>query len=442
MDGTVRLWTAAGEPRGVLAGHSGYVSQVLFTPAGDRILTVSGNTARLWSVSGILLGELTGHTHTITWAAVRSDGGCLATASWDHSAAVWDLARVEELRPLAATIDRVQPAAGFDASGRRLAVRRTDETLSVIDAQTGAITCTTPDAAALRFAWASDEEIAVVRRGGRVLELRDARRCAVVSTLDHPAPIEWISAGPGSCLVTLAGGVIRAVRGGRLEASFAGYTGQIQQVGCDGDDVYAITYEPSAVVVDTIGDPARRRILRPGPGAFFNQGVWFDREQGRIVGAGTDGALYIWDATTGAVVRKLEGTGPLMAVRTSPSGTIMIGTGGVSPTVWDRKTGVRIRQLEGPSDLVKSGEFLDDQLFISLALNRIAIVSDVATGRALTKFHDVDALAVSPDRSSVALISTSGIRMWSPRAPVPDLDALPALHLRTPGTRADSAKPE
>jgi hypothetical protein len=46
----------------------------------------------------------------------------------------------------------------------------------------------------------------------------------------------------------------------------------------------------------------------------------------------------------------------------------------------------------------------------------------------LTKFHDVDAMVVSGDRRSVALVGATGVRIWSPRAPVPDLDALRVLH--------------
>jgi hypothetical protein len=81
---------------------------------------------------------------------------------------------------------------------------------------------------------------------------------------------------------------------------------------------------------------------------------------------------------------------------------------------------------------VRDGAFLDDRLFLSLAWNRTAIVWDVDSGRPLTRFHEVDEIAFSEPRRAVALVGVTGVRIWSPGAPVPDLDALRA---HAPGTR-------
>ncbi|HSK05365.1 MAG TPA: hypothetical protein VK932_29150 [Kofleriaceae bacterium] len=229
---------------------------------------------------------------------------------------------------------------------------------------------------------------------------------------------------PGPRLATAAGNIVRVFRGGQLEATFTGYAGTIEHVGVDGDEVFATTEAPAALVVDTIGDPARRRTFRAGTKPIAD--VRFDREHGRIIGASLDQFLYVWDAATGALVGKLEGTGPLWGVRASPDGALAVGVGGVSPTVWNRADGARLHQLEGHSDLVRDGTFLGDRLFLSLAWNRTAIVWDVDSGRALTRFHEVDEIAFSEPRGAVALVGATGVRIWTPHAPVPDLDALRA----------------
>jgi WD40 repeat protein len=232
-----------------------------------------------------------------------------------------------------------------------------------------------------------------------------------------------MSSRSGPRLVTAADRVVRVWRAGRLEATFSGYAGTIKQVGIDGDDVYAITSD--ATVVDTIGAPARRRTL--GAGTRTITDVRFDRELGRILGASWNQYLYLWDAASGTLLRKLDGTGPMAAVRISPDGSLMIGVGGIYPAVWDRRTGTRLGQLEGHSDYVTDGEFIDDQLFASVASNHTALIWDLAARRPLTTFRNVDALAISDDRRTVALVGATGVRVWTPRVPVPDLAALPAL---------------
>jgi len=96
----------------------------------------------------------------------------------------------------------------------------------------------------------------------------------------------------------------------------------------------------------------------------------------------------------------------------------------------DRESRARVIDFEGYSDLVKDGGFIDDRLFVSMAWNHTALVWDLASMRPLLTFHDVDAMAISDDRHTVAFAGTTGVRLWSPRTPTPDLDSLRALHLK------------
>jgi len=342
---------------------------------------------------------------------------------------VWDLARAQELRPILVARDPSPPTVVFDPSGDRLAVARADGTLRVVDVQTGVVACTASSASAIeRMVWTGSDQIAVVHPGGQAVELWNARGCTQEPALPHPAPITAMSTRSGPHLVTAAGGVVRVWNRGRLETSMTGYPGSVEMVDIDGDDVYAIMNKPATVVVDAIGDPTRRRVFRPG--SIPINDVRFDHAQGWVLAASMDQFLYIWNAATGVLVRKLEGTGPLYAVRTSPDGSITIGVGGFSPTVWDRTSGKRIGQIEGHAALVQGGEFLNDQIFVSIALDHTAFVWDVGTARPLMTFHDVDTMVFANDLRSVALVGATGVHVWSPRLPSPDLDALRALHVQ------------
>jgi len=438
-DRTARLWSPAGEPRGILAGHRANVTRARFTPAGDRVVTTSAdNTARLWSASGMLLGELTGHTNIIIGAAIRPDGAALATASWDHTAMLWDLSRAQELRPVLSARregessppafgrDVESPIAAFAPDGRWIAVARTDGTFSVIDVQTEAVYCAAPGAVPIQqLVWTGDEQLGVLREGARSVELWGARRCAVEAMLEHPSEIEAMSNQPGPRLVTAVAGAVHVWRGGKLEARFTGYPGEVNAVGIDGDYVYAVTDTPATVVLDAIADPTRRKILRGPTKAITN--VHIDHTRGRLLATSKDQFLYVWDRAAGTLAHKLEATGYLWGVQTSPDGSIAIGIGGISPAVWDLDSGARRGQLDGHTALLLQGEFIDDRIFVSTARDHTAIVWDVTTARPLTSFHGVDGMVVSGDRRTVALIGVTGVRIWSPSMPVPDLGALRPL---------------
>ncbi len=59
-DGTVRLWTLDGRPRGEpLRGHRIPVWSVAFSPSGDLIASAGGDgTVRLWTLDGRPRGAL------------------------------------------------------------------------------------------------------------------------------------------------------------------------------------------------------------------------------------------------------------------------------------------------------------------------------------------------------------------------------------------------
>jgi WD40 repeat protein len=343
---------------------------------------------------------------------------------------VWDLAQAQELRPILTERSAALPQIAFAPGGDRLAVARAAGTLSIVDVRTGATSCAAPAGPPIKqLVWIGGDELAVLRSNASSVELWSARRCAVAATLEHPGPITAMATRAGSRLATAVGDVVRVWNQGRLEAAFTGYAGKLEKVGVDGDDVYAITDEPTAIVVDTIGAPGHRRTFHiggKGTGAKTIPEVLFDHERGRVIAPSRDQFLYVWDAATGALVHKLQGTGPLTGVRMSPDGSIMIGVGGISPAIWDRATGAPRGRLEGHTDLVKDGDFIDREIFVSIAGNHTALVWDMVASRPIAKFHDVEAIAFADDRRTVALVGATGVRLWSPRTPVPELGALPA----------------
>ncbi len=85
-DNLVRLWNPrTGEMRGMLVGHTAWVTRVALSPDGSRIASGSQDTTvRLWDVSTLsLITTLTQHTGSVTGVAFSPDGHLLATTGLD-----------------------------------------------------------------------------------------------------------------------------------------------------------------------------------------------------------------------------------------------------------------------------------------------------------------------------------------------------------------------
>lgn len=81
QDGHARLWDArSGSAIAALAGGSGWVSQLRFTPDGKRLATAAGKTVKLWSEDGALIQQWQARAG-INGLAFNAVGGLLAASA-------------------------------------------------------------------------------------------------------------------------------------------------------------------------------------------------------------------------------------------------------------------------------------------------------------------------------------------------------------------------
>src|SRR5271170_6927233 len=126
-----------------LAGHTGLVNSVAFSPDGSRIVTASWDTtARMWDAkTGAALATLSGHKFWVNSAAFSPDGGRVVTTSWDKTARVWDAKTGAALAVLSGHTGPVN-SARFSPDGSRVITASNDNTARVWDAKTGAVLST------------------------------------------------------------------------------------------------------------------------------------------------------------------------------------------------------------------------------------------------------------------------------------------------------------
>ena len=89
-DYSVQIRRADGELAQTLLGHGDMVWQTRYSPDGKQLASVSSDhTLRLWTQQGELLKTFTDHTNTVWSVGFSPDGRYLVSASEDNSLRLW-----------------------------------------------------------------------------------------------------------------------------------------------------------------------------------------------------------------------------------------------------------------------------------------------------------------------------------------------------------------
>ncbi|MFI1204427.1 AAA family ATPase [Streptomyces sp. NPDC020883] len=262
-----------------LLGHTGAVYLTSFSPDGRLLATASyDRTVRLWDVADRThprpLGEpLTGHTSWVSTAVFSPDGHTLASASDDGTIRLWDVRDPRHPRPLGTPLN---PHAGtvyllaFSPDGRTMASAGEDHTV-------------------------------------RLWDLTDPGRPAPLSTLTgHTAPVRSVAFSPDGR--TLAAG---------------------------GDD--------TAIRLWDVADrrrPAPIDTVLTGHAATVHS-VAFSPDGRTLASGGADNTLRLWNTADprhpAPIGQPLTGhTGPLWSVAFSPDGSMLAaGSADSTATLWN-----------------------------------------------------------------------------------------------------------
>jgi hypothetical protein len=138
-----------------------------------------------------------------------------------------------------------------------------------------------------------------------------------------------------------------------------------------------------------------------------------------LVSASADGAVRLWDASTGRMVRSFVGhKGDVNGVALTPDGKTLV-TGGADGTVrlWNVASGVEMRRLHGDDAAIASVACTPDGKLVAAAGAGAVRLWRVADGREVNqlKGHQqlVHALAFSPDGRVLASGSRDrSVRLW------------------------------
>ncbi|MCI0746402.1 MAG: protein kinase [Verrucomicrobia subdivision 3 bacterium] len=335
------------------------------------------------------LGQLWVHGGPVSSAQFSADGRLVVTASYDHTARVWDAVTGNALTP-PLVHDDVVVFAAFSPDGRRVVTTGLDGTARVWDVPAGK----------LLFPPLAHEDDLIKR----------LPRVGVTFSPDG----RWIATIGKNCAQ-----VWDASTGEKIGETLA-HRGQVRHAAFSPDGRFLLTTSADGTArlwFPATGKPALSPLVHPDT---VPRG-WFSPDGKRVATICSDNKARIWDVATGKMLQALqqEDLFPLVQCVFSPDGQRVLTAGwDYSAQVWHASTGEpsspRIRNPRGITSAIFSP---DGKTVATTGLDKTARIWDAATRQPVSPplYHGgvVLFVAFSPDGRNLLTAGHDGVaRLW------------------------------
>jgi WD40 repeat protein/TPR repeat protein len=372
----------------VLPVPHGAVLTAMYSPDGTRIITASwDHTARIWdSATGIQVTASPEQDDYVGTVAYSSDGTRIVTVSDKKIARVWD-AQSGDLRLTLTDVEFRDIA--FSANGKQLVATSTQGTARIFDADTGKQVMVL-DASPNKLdnvAFSPDGAHVVAASSDNTARIWNARTGAPQVVLSgHRASVTWVAYSP------------------------------------DGTQVLTASADGDARRFDAVTG----RLLTLYPGLAWRASTLycanFSADGARIVTASTDHTARVWDTATGAVLKVLSGHGNILwTAAFSPDGNqVVTGAADGSARIWDVSVGRHSAVLSSGDNMNDAEYSPDGTRLVTAHDNKIVKIWDAESGKEIAQLAGhkgpVNSAMYSPDGTRIVTASDdSTARIWDAR---------------------------
>jgi WD40 repeat protein len=302
--------------------HPGDLTSLAFGPGGRVVTGGRDRLARIWNGrTGRRIAELEGHAGQVLDVAFSPLGTEVATASTDGTTRIWDAGTGELLAPLFGHTDFVRTVE-FAPDGLSVVTSSDDGTARTWALNGRRLATFAGHSARLGDAVFSPDGtlVATVGEDGsvRVWETGVAPDLLEREVEPPPAPVTEAASPNGAVRATADGSIVTLTR----------------------DDGTTDELDGHRLAVTSVA---------------------FSPDGRRLVSAGRDSDVILWDVRTAAVLRRLRGHfGEVSDGRYSPDGRWIVTAGPRSVGLWRASDGRLIRLLVGPEGPFTQAAFLED----------------------------------------------------------------------------------
>ena len=395
-DGTVKLW-AVSQGRVIRTlKHESPVFSVAFSPDGRQLASGGQDrTVTIWDVaSGEKLLICKGHTDWVQSVAFRPDGRQVASGARDGTAILWDQVTAGEIWRRKEHIHQISGVA-FSPDGKTLATASEDRAVKLWDVATGDLqaTLTGHMAWAISVAFSPDGRYLASASDDTTVKLWDiASRQEVCTFRGHLKGVRAVAFHPNGHQLAAASPALFSRDGAvkLLDATVKFWDMTSAQQGL------RILRGHTDVV----------RCVR-----FSHDGQW-------LASGSADGAVKLWEATSGQQIRTLTGHNRWVeSVAFSPDGRYLVSASSFDRRInlWDTTKGQVLRQFLGSTDAATFTP--DGRQLVWASRNGSVRLVDLATGQEVRRFightAPVHTAVFSPDGQTLATGSRDGsVVLW------------------------------